>query len=109
MFAPRFVICFALFFGAVSLQSQTFPASDASWVPIKRSGVVLTDPTISGSNISIAWHTAPGQQYQLESIGDLGATNWAAATAVTNAAGTNVSQTLPADAAHRFYRVVLLP
>jgi hypothetical protein len=64
-------------------------------------------PTISWSptNFSVTVPCALGKQYQLQSIGALGGTNWFVETNVVVRSGTNLTLTAPVTSAMRYYRV----
>jgi len=63
--------------------------------------------TSNGGNTTIVYQTTPGHIYHLEATTSLSPAAWTAvAGSATNATGTAVSFTLPADAGQMFYRTV---
>ena len=61
----------------------------------------------SASNFSVTLPCALGKQYQLQSAAGAGGTNWVVETNLVARSGTNVTLTVPAAAAARFYRVAI--
>ncbi|HZM06656.1 MAG TPA: DUF1800 family protein, partial [Candidatus Saccharimonadales bacterium] len=66
-------------------------------------------PTISftPTNFSISMPCALGKQYQLQSITDLGGTNWMVETNLVARSGPNVSFAMPTTSAIKFYRIAV--
>ena len=63
--------------------------------------------TVAGTNSSIALPAQLGKLYQLQSVTDLGSTNWLTETSVVVRAGTNCTFPSPASATMKFYRVAI--
>jgi hypothetical protein len=66
-------------------------------------------PTMSCSttNFSVTMPCALGKQYQLQSVADLGGTNWVVETNLVARSGTNVTLTVPVTSVMKFYRVAI--
>jgi len=65
---------------------------------------------MEGKNVTLTWKSVAGQNYQVQSISDLSASNWASVTGVMTATNGVTSTTFGIGAAaQQFYRVVLLP
>ncbi len=65
--------------------------------------VVFSSPT----NFSVTMPCALGKLYQLQSITNLGSTNWIVETNVEAVSGTNVTLTVPTASDMKFYRVAI--
>jgi hypothetical protein len=61
----------------------------------------------SPTNFSVRIPCAPGKLYQLQSITNLGGTNWIVETNVEAVSGTNVTITVPTASEVKFYRVTI--
>ena len=64
-----------------------------------------------GADVNLSWHAISNRTYRVQYSGSLSATNWTDLAGDISATGATASKsdTTPADASQRFYRVVLLP
>ncbi len=62
---------------------------------------------VAGTNANISMPAQPGKLYQLQSITNLGGTNWLTETSMVMRAGTSFTFPSPADSAMKFYRIVI--
>jgi len=65
----------------------------------------ITATVYSGGNFSVTMPCAPGKLCQLQSVPALGSTSWFVETNLEAMSGTNVTLTVPAASAMKFYRV----
>ena len=61
----------------------------------------------SPTNFSVTMPCALGKQYQLQSVTDLGGTNWVVETNLVARSGTNVTLIVPVTSVMKFYRVAI--
>lgn len=67
----------------------------------------VTAVSVAGSDVTIRYQTTPGHIYHLESTPALSPATWTRVPgSTTNAAGTSVTFTFPADSGPTFYRTV---
>jgi len=67
--------------------------------------LVLEPPVIDGTNAYLKWPSVVGRIYRVEYNDDLTTSSWTDATGEISATKTNVSLTISASSAQRFYRV----
>src|SRR5260221_764642 len=67
----------------------------------------ISTAVFTGTNGSITMPDALGKLYQLQSITNLGSTNWLVETSAVARAGTNITFPSSANAAMKFYRIVV--
>ena len=67
----------------------------------------ITFSAFATNNFSVTLPCALGKQYQLQSITNLGSTNWTVETNVVARSGTNITLTAAAAATSKFYRVAI--
>src|SRR5258706_12318429 len=67
----------------------------------------ISTAVFTGTNGSITMPDALGKLYQLQSITNLGSTNWLVETSAVARAGTNITFPSQANAAMKFYRIIV--
>ncbi|HEV2693080.1 MAG TPA: DUF1800 family protein, partial [Verrucomicrobiae bacterium] len=68
---------------------------------------VISLPSVSSTNAVISMAAQLGKLYQLQSVTDLGSTNWLTETSMVVRAGTNFAFPSPMSSTMKFYRVLI--